>query len=974
MTLQNFKRLIEHLRNELSKGKIQSVLNELKSNLFKQGEKYNTYIELSGRLQRLNNDNIGGTVRYDNYSLGRNKLFRDVLNFINSLKPEDFIDTSLTITIEDLQDKLRAILKANGIEPINNLLKKILKTNDLRKDINEIEEEYSESVWRLRNDKHDLIEWTTISECLEKKVGDVVDKLDIKYLEDDWETIFSGIDLGTIPNKVNMLFVLFSEVDDIKFPEKIKKEMAVITSVRKNDDGKIIEETTTELVSEEERRRFKRLMFLYQDAYEAGDYELAYRYCTQVREEIEPESGHLYQALLLSYFKLLNREFDIIEKVINGKKEQEFRNLLVYANRLSSITQKSLPKEENLKTTAKYNIREIISGLMVNLKDAYSNVGYDYITAPFEENKDTKKQKRDRVKRCINIAKDITKLEEAGFIFAEIMVNELAGGGKFKWLKINDKKEVVSWHDDTKFNPYIVLKNTQKLIELHKKVEDGAVEKILVRNLRKSLDEKYRKLSKKSKKKNQKYISKRLAECIETYKICTILFEKNKKSFCDIPIRELSSDAGILDWFELDYNAQLKVRFDLASADNFNPLEMLKSFVDIRDGEAVWEGHLQALKERVYEKLKRKTQSIYNTIKTLDEPIKSRHIKIAKSVAECVENWKKCYDLKKEPKFLETAIKELIGEEKLQWFVIGELGLIPHPIFEKIRYNPSKRLEKFTQLINKNTLCENHYITGKNLFDKLIKTRYNHLKSNLSNRPGQIEEFREEIYKLMLATSYLYRLQPLNIYRDTFFEEFVCENIASWFIHKGQKISANDKSKIYDPVRELNLMIKAIEKQDDADFFDEILKWVIDNRYKDTVKEYEDFKVKNGNYSPESRRCVYKLLNQFKASYKPNRNPKYLEILHQEYASDKRGVRWSWRSFFLCTRLGEWMDGMPIRLSYKEELKFVKDNYKSDLKISDKHKLKRPWLKKKPLQLAAGKNVNDNFFGMILNDLFKQKV
>lgn len=252
----------------------------------------------------------------------------------------------------------------------------------------------------------------------------------------------------------------------------------------------------------------------------------------------------------------------------------------------------------------------------------------------------------------------------------------------------------------------------------------------------------------------------------------------------------------------MDYNAKLKGRYDLSSVDNFNPLEILKYFVCIRGGKTAWNEHEQALKERVYEKLKQKTQSGYNAIKVLNEPLTYRHIDIVRNMAEYIENWQKCYDFKKIPYFLNVAIEELTGEGKLQWFATSQSGLVRFPVFQKITYNPRKRLEEFTQLFNKNTFDENCQIAGKNLFDKLIKPRYDYLKFQLSSHPRQIERFREEIYLLMCATSHLYRsVQKLDVYRDTFFEEFICENIASWFVHKVRRISANEQSRGLAPIK-----------------------------------------------------------------------------------------------------------------------------------------------------------------------------
>jgi len=964
MTPQYFKLLKEELTTSIRESKIKSVLTKL--NTYLSDKKKSDIILISNQLKRLDNDSFRGVATRDTLSAEKNMIVYNLIKFVNELKYEDVSEklrdvTSKSKSLDILKEKLLAITTTNGIEPVNDLLKKILKASDLRSNINNLEERYSENVWSLHNGKYDLYEeWEIIYKGLAKGVENVINELKIEHLEDNWEIMFSEMDLGITPNNVSILFALFSKIDDIKFPEKVEKEVAVTTSVKKNDEGRIIEETTTELVSDKERRRFKRLMFLYQDTYQMGNYKLAHQYCTQVREEIEPESAHLYQALLLSYFKL-NGESDIIKNVINGEKEQEFRNLLVYARRLSSIIQKPLsPKEGNIKKTAKYNIREMLSGLMVKLKDEYSNVKYDYITSPIKKDKDTEIQKRNKVKKCLEIANDITKFMETDAIFTEIMVNELAGGGKFKWLKINAKNELISDSEDTKFNPYTSLRNAQKLIKYYAGInDDNAVKKILVRNLVKSLGTKYRKLSKK---KNQEHIGKRLAELIETYKICTILF-KNEKAFCDIPIKELSSDDGILDWFELDYDAKLKGRFEPSSVDNF-ALDMLEYFVKQRDCEANWKPHEDALKWRVYEKLKRKTRNNYDAIEPFAVLPTDKDTDTVKNLIECIENWRKCYDLCKEIPFLEYARDELVGEECMQWFITDDTGLAPNPIFQEVNFPLEEKLQEVTQIINTHTLKENYHVAGKNLFEKIVKDKYDTLKRHLSRYPYQIESKREEIHLCMLITSCLYRSHPLDIYKDTFFEEFICECIVPWFTHQDKRIFANEQSKKLNPVKELNRMVKAIKKKDDEIFYDEILKWVIDNRYKDNLKKY---KALNVDYSPDLREDIYNLLNKFKEYYHLTQNPKYLEIPYQEYLSNRWITRLWWRLFFIKARLKQ-----SSNPSYRREYKFLKEHYKPNQKINDKYKLKRPWLTpppKEPLKLTPG----IRSFTRIFNDILGKK-
>lgn len=983
---------LKHIQNyfkTLARNSITSVFSELDVYLSYETHKRNEFTILQSRFNNLNLNYRQGTTRKYESNIDRNQILESTLGFIDYLEYSDFNEKlardahkfSLPkVELDDLKEKLQAIIASNRIEPVYGLLKKVLAVNSLRDYINnEIEEQYSEQVWRLNNGKYELLTtWENEYNVLKRKLENVVNLIEVKDLIGDWKTVFANIDSGLRENNISLLFALFSRTDDIEFPEVLYKEV--------NHDAK----KECIIVGDEEKLRFKRLMFLYQDAYQAGNYKLAYEYCKKVREEIEPESPHLYESLMLSHFRL-NGNAKIIKKVINQENteneeyeqhKQEFRYLLVYAHRLSSILEKYsktlIEQKQAIYKTGYYNIREVATGLMATLQDEYSKIEHEYIIDSKEE-KAKEKQNREKIKTCIKIATDITKYVEADVLFAETIVNELAGGGKYKWLEVNDYNDFFS--NESEFNAYTFLRNAQKLIKYYKGKDEKKVEDRLVKVLVENLNRKYNYLRSNYLKGEKKDIANHLVDCLTAYKVGIEIFKDYKKDFCDIPIQELSSsESSIVDWFELDYNGELKINSKVKTKEKLNPYEMLEHFVIIRDGKKGWSDIDGIIKNNAYNKLKKRTQLAYNKINPIQRIPEDKDISKLKKVIQCIESWQKCYDLYKEKEFLTYARDELLGNQKLHWFVIATSGIEPDSLPENLGFYTQSKLENYLNIINDGfTIKEAQKIIGENLFKKILKPRYIEIQNELkrANRTQRQKSLRHEVSQILIGFSRLYRfVQPLDTYKDIFFEELVCEHAMPWFVNSERKIISNKQSRKlgFNSKKVLDDMVEEIGKKDDVEFYHEILKWIINNRYlKDDLTSYEEYSdIKSDNYSIDDKKSVFKLLSKFRRYHEITKDQKYLEIPRNEYVLNIGKIKWCW------SILGEefqYSSNSNIRgLSYWNERKYIERHYPIHRKSSE-YELQKPWLtpEKEPPQLTSGKNESSKGFAMILNDFFSQK-
>ncbi len=908
------------LKKFIQKSKIELVFKELSDYLLPNTTRHNQYIQLNSRWSDFKNQSLGNLINNREYNIRKNLITRDLLLFVDSLEEKDVRlgTANIPIDLDELKGKLRAILETNGIKPVYDLLKKLTCSGELRKSVTQLEEEHNEKVWKLNNGQYKLLEeW-------EKEEGDLIYRISIiitSIKETDligqWKQKFNNLDSGFTVSNVTPLFALFSRADKINIPVEFELD---------KDD-------------KEKKRRFKRLLFLYQDAYQAKNYKSAYDYCLKVREEIEPESAQLYEYLLLSFFKL-HKETEIVRKVINNQNEEEgkwqdFRYLLVYASRLAALLKnKEINQKRSVFRTGEYNMRQIVSGLMLAVKSEYSKVEYDYII----DTSDYEKQEREKVKTCIKIATQITQYIQTNVIFAEIVVNELAGGGKYKWLEINDNGEPVSCI--VNFDAYSVLRNAQKLITYYEQDKEKAESKS-ANNLLNSLNKKFKSIAK------CKQINKRerLAECITAYRVGAIIFD-NKKIFCDVPIAELAGEDSMLDWFDLHYGGELIKNEESQKIKNFDTVVTLKYFITIRDGKCIWDEVEKNLKETAYSKLNKLVQEVYDKTKPVERMLQKKDINTIHEIIWCIEKWSICYDLYKEKRFLKYGLDELMGNQKLLWFIIGEAGLETTPIVQSLNFNAIQRLEELIQKYGDVNHKNAYNIIGKNLFKKSIRKEYVRLSNYLKKFPRDVEKYRADIYRLIVNVSRLYRKnQELDLYKEMFFEELICEKIAAWLTFEDKVIIANEQSKglKLEPDEELKKMIKSIEAS--APFEHELLKWVINNRYrKNDLKEYDDDydDIKINNYLRENRKDLFRLLNKFKSYYEITGDMNYLEIPHKEYELNEGKI--PWRRSFLGVSFQSAQNTQIAGLSYKREVAYVRRHYQ--VNSNKEFNLTKPWLTK----------------------------
>jgi len=281
------------------------------------------------QLKQIENDRLLGVIRYnDQYLVIKNNIVTSLLEWVKINIPIDAIwedqdnnyDNNIKIDIEELRWRLNTFLDLNGIKPVYTFLKVLTSNISKKYAIDELEEFHNEYVWKLNNGDYSINDWEEKSISLIEKIQYFIKHLDEKDLILKWKTKFIDLTMGLKVNNVSPLFALFSRADLIKVP--------------------------TQIIDLSEHQRFKRLMYLYQDAYQAGEYKIAYEYCIQLREEIEPESAQLYEYLMLSYFKLQNEE-EIISKALDGQMTA-LNYLFVYASRLNQLQEKSITDKKKI--------------------------------------------------------------------------------------------------------------------------------------------------------------------------------------------------------------------------------------------------------------------------------------------------------------------------------------------------------------------------------------------------------------------------------------------------------------------------------------------------------------------------------------------------------------------------------------------------------------------------------------------------
>jgi len=569
---------------------------------------------------------------------------------------------------------------------------------------------------------------------------------------------------------------------------------------------------------------------------------------------------------------------------------------------------------------------------MVALATEYSRIDYDYIisNSPIE-NKDLEK-----IKKCIEIATRITQYIRTDILFAEIVINELSGGNKHQWISINEEGDPV---DIEGIDALGIIKNAKKLIKYYNRSKDDQTDEILAENLLTSLRKKYLNLKKLSTNPdiNLLELREKVFKCINSFRVGSMIFAEDKR-FCDIPIKELSGIESILKWFSLSSTPDLITNEECESLQRVNPKEALEYFILKKHGTVYWEELKTNLMQIEYENLVESSTEVYNNIQAKYYIISKENIDDVIKVINCLEKMYICYCLYREEHFLDQILEELLGSKKFFWFELTRNGFFISKIIIESNNEIENLFNRCIESHSSMTFEEARKRLGKEYFEKVIKSKYEELKTLVEYRRNESVDLRLNVYALILQTSILYEQtdNQSKIYEKFIYSELVEERICSWFTIEDGVMVANKycRSNNLKPEQILNLMIE-INLGFNPEF---IIQEVIENRYKGEKYTYQSefHRAKNRNNLVEDRIRMVDLIDRFKMYFKITNDRKYLRIPYNELVLNKGRIRWyrelkiRFIKFYgnpLVFRFNHYQNSLISDFDFKRERFFFKKHY-----------------------------------------------
>ena len=832
------------------------------------------------------------------------RIYKGLSRLIEEIEGEVLLDESkkaldkksiYNITIDELKLKLNNYLLSYDINATLSLLRKLVSSSE---GILQLENKYQSAQWEFNYQEpksqspgdQRLEHWLTTKSEYFEQVRDIIESLSKDDLKDGWKTIIHEQTISPETIFVEDSYLLFPSAEDIE---------------------PLIKPNTSEV----DKGKYRRLLHLAQDAYKLNDYEKAYTYCREVLEFVEPESVQLYEYLLLSFFKKEDSK-EIIENAIAGENSL-LQHIFVYSNRIKSLQSKSGKFPPPKSKIWKSRIEEVVDNLAITLQNWNYEIQYDYIL----KNKSATDalSAKEKVQRYIRTGVDITKYVTPKPTLIEVLINELAGGGKFAWIGSEKEHQLINNYQFKALSNFRLLLN----LDLENADQSSSIN-LYVTNLENSLKEKYEKIVNEMASGRQiEEIYSMISRWISACKTAHLLFSDR----CETEFLKLAYDKGLgstgsLDWFILDEEGRLT---DIDIDIEYGALNVRDEFSFIVKnlfGPEGWKKKESELIDIAYNKLRNETERLYQNIRL--HRVNEQGIERKVEVIRCIKNWMICYRVYRESVFIDKCIRELIGEGIFLWFDIGpdgdKLTLVD---LSSPNFDVSKELENLLSLTETFDYDLAVKKITENLFFKQIEQQY------LEIEPLAFDEERQRniVLELIDATFFCYRTNKNSAFLDLIFRELLEEKKFRWFDISDEGIEEVEleyepSNSALDLLETLYLAGRTVDMKYDWGTFKLI---IAKNRYRDLTHRYrKEFNIlRRKNWRLASRIPMVEVLKNCRKIFHATKNIKHLELPDIEWVQNRGKIRWRFDFFGLSIQ--HWQNSEIGGFNYRKERREVKE-------------------------------------------------
>ena len=473
--------------------------------------------------------------------------------------------------LSELSSKLDSLLlekEDQGILEVLSILIELSANDDLKNDLRVIRGNFHFE--KRKNDTERIApdEYKRQTSKVLSTVYSLIYNQDDQWIIPDWESHEAVLKLKQADEDIDLEDIDSIAESDIIENDNFERDIDSEIAIPKH--AIIIPEAVQGLITEEEKKRYRRQMIYVQDLIRYGDYANAYEAGVKTSQELEGESVQLQEFLLVSLFKKASLQ-EIVNDYLEGA-GSHFLKLKLYAEKIINLSQLEAKSAKNGRSksakvttplsqttpTAAINIR-LICRLLINeirriyLEKRFHGKKFDYL-----EQQETP-EIRAYYTKLIQMAMGVYSLHSMPTFFGTMLL-ELSGGGYMDWLRV-DKSMKVADRENLKFSPlhYRRLLYEEYAPKIFPGWQKDSFNKQAAYILLKVIRAKYVNIKKtryrdRDGKPDWNMTWNAHHKSLQSFLTGFALFEDER--FLEKPLRELSGRAG-MDWIDLDETGKL---------------------------------------------------------------------------------------------------------------------------------------------------------------------------------------------------------------------------------------------------------------------------------------------------------------------------------------------------------------------------------------------------------------------------------
>ncbi len=619
-------------------------------------------------------------------------------------------------------------------------------------------------------------------------------------------------------------------------------------------------------------------LLLYQDYFRARDYSLAYERAQALQAMTAPDNLEVYGWLTAAYFKCV--ETTLVRDILEKADIQPLNYLLTYAARLRDD---EADEARYVHRAARANRAEIRRGLYRELYRAYAAIDVNALNRADED-----LTHQITAVRCLRAAARVARFLGWDRLMSRLILNELAGGGKFSWIELAGSGRLTNVLPPEQLEGFDALRFRDRLLDDLSAAGQADAARHAAPQTAAALLTIYSRIHPRESDSCYAAVEVVLAR----FYLAGILYPAHAGFFAVI-LRELSG-RGKLDWFDLGPDRSL---LPVSPPHSIDPRDLYRKVAIQTLGPADSREQERDLLSHAYARLKDHSLATYAGFRISDYGGQRIGGHSMDDLADNLRDLYTCYTYGGADRdlFSDMIVRELTGHGHVAWYGLRDGNFAPRR--EKLTdFNPDDLLAELLARLPDLTEEKLNSQRADAAFGRMVQPTYQALlqKKTTTFLSGMTR--RQAVWRLLGYAADFIALAPHEAYFEFLWQEIINERICSWVDVVERRLVPGTEAaeEGYAP---LDLLRTAAEDMGlemiEVDL--RITQRIVQNRYEAVRYSYEsDFsKIKRHNKSIEQRIEMIELLDTCRAYFELTGDYRYLELPYKEYVSGLGRIRWT---------------------------------------------------------------------------------